>query len=239
MSTKPLKKAEPVSQETELANIVHNINEWYPMCKMAFSNFIGYRFMIGVSLLRAKELIPSAKPGPKLLPKPGEKMSKKELDAYNEAQEGFTVWKRKNFPAIPNSTLHDYKCYAERVLTSDPDMATLDLTTLPESKRGEVYAKLKAAVTGKDVTACLRAMNEIPDATPPGWDRGGRRPKKLVIDMKDKDTSTAFWTDMLQKMKDEGINAKSWQIIDKPLQSKLLDTMIQFNNLIRAHFKGE
>lgn len=222
------KKIQKIDPKNELTTIETRINEWYPQCRMAFSNFLGYRFMIGVALIRAKNLVQGAKPGPK------------EIGAEEDQQTGFMAWKRSAFPGIPNRTLHDYKVFAERVVTANPNMSELDLAALPEEQRDEVYARLKAAVTGKDVTLCLRAMNEIPDAQAPGGDRGGRRPKKnLVVEAgAEHAEGVAFWERALVDLRLEGIEKKSWKLLNKKEQHKLLDMLISINQMLRAEFKG-
>lgn len=242
-----MSKTSKKPETNELDDIAGQIKEWFPQCKMAFSNFVGYRFLIGRALIRARELVPCAKPGPKQLdPKfgnnyPPDPKNPKSIAAYNQVQSGILAWQRTSFPDIATSTLHDYKAFAERVIATHPEMAKIDLLTLAEARRDEVHAKLKGCVSGKDVTLCLRAMNEIPDAQKPGGDRGGRRPKKGEAALPNlnerKQMAHEFWAEEIKALREEGIDRKSWQYLDKPIQHMLLETCIQLNNMIRAGFR--
>ncbi len=147
-----------------LEHLADNIRTWHDSACDAGRNFFGYRFLIGRALLDAEKIIPRAKPGPKpkteLVPESG-------CNSPFE-DEGVLKWKRREFPEIPNQTLHDYKQFAARVLATHPELATVDFHALPDSQREEVLAKLRSGVKGRDVTLGFRAMGLLDDATPAG-----------------------------------------------------------------------
>lgn len=201
------------SNRAELDKLAKNIRELHPEVKRYFSNFTFARFAIGCWLLRARAILPDGRRGPG---------APADDDGLT-----FVKWKRQEFPDLPNSTLYDYQSYASRVLETYPELADFDpAKSVTEKKREELLAQLKSCINGKDVTLCLRAMGEIPDATPPGGDRGGRRPKKDIVQEHaiEQQRATEFWVQMCNEI-DREASLASWKLVDAPLRDRIIRTL--------------
>ena len=163
--------------KAELARIETDIKAWLPECRRGFVNYLGYRFLIGRALVQAKAIVPEAKTGPK---GKNELVAKSATNSNVDNQEdnaepaGFLAWKRAAFPGVPMRTLADHKAFADRAMEEHPELATVDLTTLPAEQCEVVFEKLRDCTSGKDVTLGVRAMGLIEDASAPG----GFRPNK-------------------------------------------------------------
>lgn len=201
------------SQTVELDALAKRIRELHPEAKRFFSSFTFARFGIGCFLLRARTLLPDAKDGPKT--------------ADNEDTLTFVKWKHQQFGDIPSRTLYDYQAYATRVLEAYPELEGFDPSkSVSDKKREEILAQLKSCINGKDVTLCLRAMGEIPEATPAGGDRGGRRPKKDLIREHaiEHQRATEFWNHICDEV-DREASLQSWKLVDANLRDRIIRTL--------------
>lgn len=201
------------SPAVELDALAKRIRELHPEAKRYFANFTFARFAIGCFLLRARALLPDGKDGPK---------TAGEDDAMT-----FVKWKHLEFPDLANSTLYNYQAFASGVLDRFPELEGFDLSkSVSDKKREEILAQLKSCINGKDVTLCLRAMGEIPEATPAGGDRGGRRPKKDLVKSHaiEQQRATEFWNHICDDI-DREASLNSWKLVDAPLRDRIIRTL--------------
>ena len=179
------------NQTTELNFLAKRIREVHPQAKMFFSNLTFARFAIGCWLMRARSILPDSKRGP---------------GAEDADDLTFVKWKHREFPDMNNSTLANYQTFAETALARHPALEGFDPNkTVSDAEREDVLAQLKQCVNGKDQTLFLRTMNEIPDATPAGGDRGGRRPKKDLIRDAEAERKRAedAWMEIVERIEGE------------------------------------
>ena len=179
----------------ELAQIKAEIATWLPECRRGFINFLGYRYMIGRALIRAKELVPHAAGG--------DHTSAKFKAAASDEPEGFLAWKREAFPGIANSTLADHKAFAERVIKLHPELATVDLHELPASKVEPVFELLRDCTSGKDVTLSTRAMGLLSEATPAGGFRPNAGEVEAWLQKHHPEHAGQPWAKLSEKIKSE------------------------------------
>lgn len=191
-------ESKPASELDRLAEFVRRA---LPECTRAWTAFNDYRFMIGLALIRARELLaihnnnPSGKNQMARMSGPSGRQS--ELGGCQatvaDAQEsvGLLHWMRTNFPGPAIRTLQRYRQWAEtkalpaiqaarenrQLELPIEDLTQLDMLALPEPQRESVSKVLKTVVSSRDITMTLRAMSEIP-GDPDHWGPvGGTRLK--------------------------------------------------------------
>ena len=199
-------------QTVELDRLAKGVREMVPQAKMYWSNFTFARFAIGCLLLRARAILPDGQRGP---------------GAKDDQALTFVKWKRQQFPDIPNRTLSDYQSFSARVLDRFPNLEGFDVAKdISDTKREALLEQLKSCINGKDVTLCLRAMGEIPEATPPGGDRGGRRPKKDIVREHaiEYQRATEVWTHICDEIQREA-NLQSWKLVDRDIRDLIINTL--------------
>lgn len=224
-SALPVPAALSKSQSAELDKIAKFIREQHPLVKMDFSNLTFRRFAIGCYLLRARAILPDGKDGPK---------TGDESNAIT-----FVKWKHQQFPDLSSSTLYDYQSFATRALEKFPELEGFEITrSVSDAKREEILAQLKQCVNGKDQTLFLRAMGEIPEATPAGGDRGGRRPKKDIA----REHRVAYeraqdaWTHLCDELDREDAQ-QSWKLVEPTLRERILRSLA-IATKIREYHRG-
>lgn len=207
-------------QSAELAKIAAAIRTLHPEAKRYFSNFCFARFAIGCYLLRARAVLPDLKRGPTV--------------ADSDAGEiTFTKWKKAEFADIGATTLYNYQMFASRVIERFPELERFDPhRQVSDTKREEILEQLKSCIDGKEVTLSLRAMGEIPDATPPGGDRGGRRPKKDMIREAtiEQQRATEVWRGICTEIEREA-SLQSWKILDAELRRQVVASLSLVNEI--------
>lgn len=219
---KPKSTAVTKSQAVELDRLAKGVREWHPEAKRFFSNFTFARFAIGFFLLRARAILPDSARGPKT--------DGRDDDALTLT---FVTWKRQQFPDIPNRTLYDYQAFSARVLETFPKLEHFDVTkSISDDEREQLLSKLKSCISGKDVTLCLRAMGEIPEATPPGGDRGGRRPKKDIVreHANEQQRATESWNHICDEIIRES-SLNSWKLVSREMRDRIIKSLDLANEI--------
>jgi len=208
-------------EPTDLDRIATAVRKAYPLCKQAWQDFNQYRFGIGLCLIRARELLdarggnhnPSGKNQHgevKLATVASLTLIDNTRPSFTADKTGLISWMRKELNDIPLRTLLRYRQWTEtkalpiiererqQLQLPIGDMQQIEFFALPEEQRGAIGILLKQAVSAKDLTQTLRAMDEAP-GDPDAWGpQGGARHAKprrnnKAISEADWESNAAAW----------------------------------------------
>jgi hypothetical protein len=160
--------AEPTAEA-----IVNDIRKFYEVASRGVDMTLLGRFLLGVSLIKAKKIVGNAKRG-----------------AHGGGDSGWMHWKKTNFPEFSNNVLTDAVNFSNLVFTEwdkslnlhdaklrNPEVLDFQVPQNPEELKGLLTA-IRDTMNGKEMTAFCRGIGRIRDAVKPG-DHSGKAARKL------------------------------------------------------------
>ena len=161
--TMDLQLATVAEGANELETIAARVSQWHTVCVRSGQMFHLSRFLIGRELLRARELLGTAKGKTKRLGM----MSHGETspnDSEREEPKGFLKWEREQFPHISNGTLARYRVFAQQVLEQHPEMLQqelLDVRTVDPEAETKLLAAVSACAASNDTKLAMEEMGVV------------------------------------------------------------------------------
>ena len=156
--------------EPTLDAIKNDIQKFYEATTRGADVMMLGRFLLGVSLIKAKKLVGNAKRG-----------------VHGGGDSGWLAWKREAFPGCSNNALTDAVNFTNEVFEEWRKSQNLQMQILEPLafQTPENPAELKGLLTaihnsmnGKKMTAFCRGIGRIREAIPPGANSNGRGPAK-------------------------------------------------------------
>jgi hypothetical protein len=168
-----------LTSEMTLDAVCNDVRHWHAFSLRGADMHMLGAFLCGLSLLRARDMVPKAKRG---------------MHGKADKYDGFHGWKRQSFPEIYEGTLGRYMNFAEAVFTVAKKSKN---GTLPFLEKGPSHfelptthadlavlmAELGNAMEGRTMTELYRSIKRIREATPAGGDRGNHTPRRTGFEV--------------------------------------------------------
>jgi hypothetical protein len=208
--------------EPTLDAVINDVHHWYNYSLRGADMHLLGVFLCGVSMLRARDMVPKASRG-----------ATKKSGPYD----GFDAWKRSTFGTIPESTLGNYMRFAENVFLHSKDLGKTPTDgflptsyknfTLPNTREGisELLRAIGEVMDGKTMTIMYRAIGRVREALPygeerTGTDKGHRRTKQ-AIELEHTRAESAVWFDSVKSLLLEGQTNARWLGLERPALDEL------------------
>lgn len=143
--------------------IANDIRKFYDIASRGVDMTLLGRFLLGVSLIKAKKIVGNAKRG-----------------AHGAGDSGWMAWKKENFPDFSNNVLTDAVNFSALVFEEwdkslilhdaklrNGEVLSFQVPQNPEELRGLLGA-IRDTMNGKQMTAFCRGIGRIRDAVKPG-----------------------------------------------------------------------
>jgi hypothetical protein len=221
-----------LTREDTLEAVCGDVRRWHAFSSGGADMHLFGAFMCGVSLLRARDLVPKASRGDT-------------VKHYN--REGFDVWKRKTFPDISEYALGRYMNFAANVFLrgkelsksgSVPDLqAGYKQFTCPTTKAdaGLLLTALGEVMDGKTMTEMYRSQKKMRQAQI-GGDQGNHKARRTAAAM-DRERAEQ---DALENFKflrqdiDLCLHVKAYELLDDAHVQRLLERLEELHPIITA-----